>query len=233
MHAGDDVRGDSPQAHNDVIALSNDFLSTVNGESLGDAIPSVEGSDASSLDEYVPTSTPARTTARQLQAHTVGPRDGEEVQEGRTRAQTRTLNQEAAADLIGVFGSDKGDKVIHGLLAVHGDTCKLGELLNCVVGEMESEPVSYSATCSSEFSDEWMELMENEFDGIEAAETLEEVNEIPEGCNIVNVKELYQWKGDSCVMVERDKARIVATEYRQVEESRILRDVRPHGICYV
>ena len=35
-----------------------------------------------------------------------------------------------------------------------------------------------------------------EFDGLVAAGTFAEVTEIPEGCNIVDAKWLYKWKGE-------------------------------------
>ena len=56
-----------------------------------------DGIDASSSDDGVPTPMAARTAARQLRAHMSGPGDGDEIREGRSRAQTRVLNREAAA----------------------------------------------------------------------------------------------------------------------------------------
>ena len=50
-----------------------------------------------------------------------------------------------------------------------------------------------------------------------AAGTFAEVTEIPEGCNIVDAKWLYKWKGGSHGMVDRAKARMVAMGYSQVE----------------
>ena len=56
-----------------------------------------------------------------------------------------------------------------------------------------------------------------EFDGLVAAGTCVEMTEIPEGCNIVDAKWLYKWKGDSDGMIDRANARKVAMGYRQVE----------------
>ena len=50
-----------------------------------------------------------------------------------------------------------------------------------------------------------------------AAGTFAEVTEIPGGCNIVDAKWLYMWKGNSHGMADRAKARIVAMGYSQVE----------------
>ena len=69
----------------------------------------------SSSDESRPESTIVRTAERQLVSSFLGRRDGEG--QGRTRAQTRALNQDAAG-LVSMFGPDEGVKLIHGLLAV-------------------------------------------------------------------------------------------------------------------
>ena len=71
--------------------------STVSSEPPDSDTTSRDGNDASSSDDEAPTPTAARTAARQLGAHMSGPGDGDEVRVGRTRAQTRALNREAAA----------------------------------------------------------------------------------------------------------------------------------------
>ena len=43
------------------------------------------------------------------------------------------------------------------------------------------------------------------------------VAEIPERCNVVDAKWLYEWKGDSHGMVDRAKVRMVAMGYSQIE----------------
>ena len=62
-----------------------------------------------------------------------------------------------------------------------------------------------------------MGVMAKEFDGFVAAGAFAEATEIPEGCNIVDARLLYKWKGDSHDMVERAKARMVVMGYTQVE----------------
>ena len=156
----------------------------------------------------------ARTAARQLESHLVGPGNGEQL--GRTRAQTRALNQDASS-LVSVFGPDEGGKLIHGLLAVQEVTRKPGEWPKCLVREAGPEPVSYPASCSSEYSVVWMESMSKEFDGLVAAGAFADMTEIPGGCNMVNAKWLYEWKSDSHGIVDRAKARLVAMEWSEVE----------------
>ena len=55
--------------------------------------------------------------------------------------------------------------------------------------------------------------MRIEFDGLAAARTFAEATELREGCNIVDAKWLYKWKGDSHGMVDRAKFRVVAMGY--------------------
>ena len=131
----------------------------------------------------------ARTATLQLESHLVGPGDGE--QRGRTRAQTRTLNQDTTS-LVSVFGPDEGGKLIHRLLAVQKVTRKPSELPKCLVREAGPEPVWYLAACSSEYSNVWMEETSKEFDGLVVAGTFAEVTEIPGGCDILYAKWLYK-----------------------------------------
>ena len=77
--------------------------------------------------------------------------------------------------------------------------------------EAGPELLSYSAACSSEYSDVSMEAMRVEFDGLTTAGTFADVTEIPEGCNIVGAKWVYKWKSD--ITVDRAKARMVAMGY--------------------
>ena len=55
--------------------------------------------------------------------------------------------------------------------------------------------------------------MRIEFDGLAAARTFAEATELREGCNIVDAKWLYKWKGDSHGTVGRTKARMAAMGY--------------------
>ena len=145
-----------------------------------------------------------RNAERQLESNFLGPRDGEEL--GRSRAQTQALNQDAAG-LVTMSGPDEGGKLFHGLLAVQGVTRKPGVLPKRLVREAGPEPVSYHAACLSQYSDVWLEAIRMEFDALVAAGTSAEVNQIPEGCNVVDAKWwLYKWKGDSHGMVETAKA---------------------------
>ena len=81
------------------------------------------------------------------------PGDGEEIREGRTRAQTRVLNQEAVAGLIGAIGPCEGGCVFQALLAATGTGREKTKLPDRLVKEAESELTSYTAARSSKHSD--------------------------------------------------------------------------------
>ena len=116
------------------------------------------------------------------------PGDGDEIREGRTRAQTRALNQEAAAGLISTIGPCEGGRIFHAILAAQGAGGEPTRLPDCLLKEAEPEPTSYSATRSSIHSGVWTEAMQAEFDGLEAAETFADISEVPSGSNSVGSK---------------------------------------------
>ena len=88
-------------------ASSGVYSPSVSSELSADGDLSAEGSETSSSDESSPVPTMVRTAARQLESHLCDSRVGDEL--GRTRAQTRALNQEAAG-LVSMFGPMKGAK---------------------------------------------------------------------------------------------------------------------------
>ena len=126
-----------------------------------------------------------------------GPGDGEEVREGRTRAQTRTLNREAAAGVINAIGPCEGGLDFQALLAATETGHEKAKLADCLVKEAEPEPTSHTAARSSKYSDVWMDAMGSESDGIEAAGTFVEVSELSADSNAVESKWLLKWKGDA------------------------------------
>lgn len=90
--------------------------SLVSSESSDRDTSSRDGSGAPTSDDGAPTPTAPNTAAHQLGAHLSGSSDGEEIWERRTRAQTRALNQEAAAGLISAIGPCEGGSMFHALL---------------------------------------------------------------------------------------------------------------------
>ena len=140
------VDGENLPAPDTTTAPSGVHSPSVSSEPSADGDLSAEESETSSSGENSPVPTMARTAARQLESHLLDSRVGDEL--GRTGAQTRALNQQAAG-LVSMFGPDEGGKIIHGLLAVQEVIRKPGELPKCLVREAGPEPVSYPTACSS------------------------------------------------------------------------------------
>ena len=142
---------------------------------------------ASSSDDGAPTPTAARTAARQLGPHVSGPGDGNDIREGRIRAQTRALYREAALGLI-----SKGGRIFYALLAAQDTGDEPTRLPDYLLKEAEPEPTSYSPAGSSIHFGVWTGAMEAEFDGLEVAETFAEISEVPSVSNIVESKWLLK-----------------------------------------
>ena len=173
-----------------------------------------EDTESTSSDGSAPTPTPVRTAARQLGTHIPGPRDGDEIREGRTRAQTRVL-QESATGLLSMLGPDEGGRVVNALVAEQVE--QSDGLPKCTIQEAEPEPTSYAAACASKDAEVWKKSMDAEFAGLVAAGTFTEVSSVPEGCNIVDSRWVFKWKGDVHGVIERAKSRMVCKGYSQVE----------------
>ena len=114
-----------------------------------------------------------------------GPVVGDEIQEGRTTAQTRALHRKEAAGLKTTIVPCEGGWMFHALLAAQDTGGEPTRLPDCHLKEVEPKPTSYSAAKSLIHYGVWTETMQAEFDGLEAAETFAEISEIPAGSNIV------------------------------------------------
>ena len=84
----------------------------------------------------------------------------------------------------------------------------------CTIQEAEPEPTSYTAARASKYAEIWKKSMDAEFAGLLAAGTFTEVSEVPKGCNIVDSKWVFKWKGDAHGTIERAKSRMVCKGYR-------------------
>ena len=191
--------------------------STVSSETPKSDTSSRDDDDSSSSDAGAPTPTAIRTAARQLGAHMSEPSDGEEIREGNTRAPTRVLNREAATGLISTIVPCEGGRIFHALLAAQDTGGERTRLPDCLLEKAQPEPMSYSSARSSINYGVWVEAMQAEFDGLEAADTFTETSEVLPGRKIVESKWLLKWKGDENGTIDGAKARLVAKGYSQVE----------------
>ena len=96
-------------------------------------------------------------------SHIPDARVGGEIRAGRTRSQTRALQQESSNGLIAMLGPNEGGQVIHALVAEQVENSN--GLPTCSMKEVEPEPTSYTAACKSQYSEVWKKSMEAEFAG--------------------------------------------------------------------
>lgn len=77
-----------------------------------------------------------------------GSRDGDDIREGRSRAETRTLNQGAALGLISLIEPDRGSRVFHALLAENATGGEPAKPPDRLVQEAEQTPPADCTTPS-------------------------------------------------------------------------------------
>ena len=95
----------------------------------------------------------ARNALRQLEAYNVGPHDDQERREGRTRAQTRALNQQQATGLLESLGSINGDYTLRALIAEQKTLKKPNEIP--AEHAKEPEPTTIAEARASAHADLW------------------------------------------------------------------------------
>ncbi|CAB1096609.1 unnamed protein product [Ectocarpus sp. CCAP 1310/34] len=119
-------------------------------------------------------------------------RENDEVREGRTRAQTRAVNQQSVPGLMATIGPISGTEVLYALLSEQraGDET---ESPKEVVQDVESEPGSYE----------------------EAQRTFTLAVKVPIGCNVIDARWVFKWKADETGKIVKAKARLVAKGFKQ------------------
>ena len=147
----------------------------------------------------------ARNALRQLEAYNVGPHDDQERREGRTRAQTRALNQQQATGLLASLGPINGDYTLRALIAEQKTLKKPNEIP--AEHAKEPEPTTSAEARASAHADLWEGAINSEFEGL--------VGSVPERSNIVNAKWVFKWKPDVNGEILKAKARLVAKGFSQ------------------
>ena len=104
----------------------------------------------------------ARNALRRLEAYNVGPHDDQERREGRTRAQTRALNQQQATGLLASLGPINGDYTLRTLTAEQTTLKRQNE----IPAEHAKEPelTTIAEARASAHADLWEGAMDLEFE---------------------------------------------------------------------
>ena len=93
----------------------------------------------------------------------MGPHDDQELREGRTRAQTRALNQQQATGLLASLGPINGDYTLRALIAEQKTLKKPNEIP--AEHAKEPEPTTIAEARASAHTDIWEGAMNLEFEG--------------------------------------------------------------------
>ncbi|CAB1120053.1 unnamed protein product [Ectocarpus sp. CCAP 1310/34] len=141
-------------------------------------------------------------------------RENDEVREGRTRAQTRAVNQQSVPGLMATIGPISGTEVLYALLSEQraGDETELPKEL---VQDVESEPGSYEEAQRSKYAKIWEGARSAEVEGLMRAGTFTLAVKVPIGCNVIDARWVFKWKADETGKIVKAKARLVAKGFKQ------------------
>ncbi|CAB1112508.1 unnamed protein product [Ectocarpus sp. CCAP 1310/34] len=148
-------------------------------------------------------------------------RESDEVRAGRTRAQTRAINQQSVSGLVATLGPISASEIVHALIAEQraGDAVELPKEL---IQDVEPEPGSYQEALRSKHATIWDKAMSAEVEGLIRAGTFTLAAKIPEGCNVIDARWVFKWKADETGKIVKAKARLVAKGFKQ-----------KHGVDYL
>ena len=141
-------------------------------------------------------------------------RENDEVRDGRTRAQTRAVNQQSVPGLMATLGPISATEVVYALLSEQraGDETELPKEL---VQDVESEPGSYQEAQRSKYAKIWEGARSAEVEGLIRAGTFTLAVKVPIGCNVIDARWVFKWKADETGKIVKAKARLVAKGFKQ------------------
>ena len=163
----------------------------------------------------------ARRALHVIGDYNKAPRPNHEVRTGRTRAESRAVEQQGASVLFSMLGPFAGTEMVEALISEQRASDE-GELPKEPVGEVGPEPASFQEARSSKRSAIWDKAMFVEFQGLVAAGTFALAVKTPAGCNVIDAKWVYKWKADETGKIVKAKARLVAKGFKQ-----------KHGVDYL
>ena len=152
----------------------------------------------------------AVTASRQLAPYMKDPQGQETQQYGRTRSQTRALQDRGLVSAAAHTGPDikkelRKATAMYTALLCTGQGEPIGKLLK----DVESAPRSLAEARRSFYSKLWEEAMMAEFGGLQASGTFVK-SQLPEGRKPITSRWLYRWKSNEFGEITKPKARLVA-----------------------
>ena len=139
-------------------------------------------------------------------------RENDEVRDGRTRAQTRAVNQQSVPGLVATLGPISASEIVYALVAEQraGDEIELPREL---VQDVESEPGSYLEAQQSKYAKTWEVARSAEIKGLIRAGTFTLAVKVPAGCNVIDARWVFKWKADETGKIGA-KSRLVAKGFK-------------------
>ena len=141
-------------------------------------------------------------------------RENDEVRDGRTRAQTRAVNQQSVPGLVATLGPISASEIVYALVAElrAGDEIELPKEL---VQDVESEPGSYQEAQQSKYAKVWEVARSADIEGLIRAGTFTVAVKVPVGCNVIGARWVFKRKADKTGKIVKAKARLVAKGFKQ------------------
>ncbi|CAB1096365.1 unnamed protein product [Ectocarpus sp. CCAP 1310/34] len=162
-----------------------------------------------------------RRTRHELASYNTAVNENVEVREGRTRAQTRAVNQQSVSGLMATLGPISASEIVEAPLMEQRASDAV-ELPKVLIQDVQSEPGSYQEARQSMYSTIWDKAMSAEFEGLLRTGTFALAVKAPIGCNVIDATWVYKWKADETGKIMKAKARFVAKGFKQ-----------KHGVDYL
>ncbi|CAB1115195.1 unnamed protein product [Ectocarpus sp. CCAP 1310/34] len=197
---------------------------SVDDQELGGAESSVGGQDNEAVgpggQEVAPPATRRPRHVVELADFNTAPRENDQVRVGRTRTQTRAVNQQTPSGLVAALGPLTASEITYTLVAEQ----KAGQaqLPKEHIQDVQPEPDSYQEARQSKHAEVWDVAMSAEFEGLVRAGTFSLAVKVPIGCNVIDARWVFKWKADETGKIVKAKARLVAKGFKQ-----------KHGIDYL
>ncbi|CAB1113542.1 unnamed protein product [Ectocarpus sp. CCAP 1310/34] len=162
----DDGEQEGPETGEESTGPGGKEVESENQEGLDEELVEPGGQEVESESFPPATHVPSNRRARhELASYNTAANENVEVREGRTRAQTRAVNQQSATGLMATLGPISASELIEALL-VEQRASDAMELPKVLIQDVESEPSSYKEARQSKYFSIWDKAMSAEFEGL-------------------------------------------------------------------
>ena len=140
-------------------------------------------------------------------------RENDGVRDGKTRAQTRAVNQQSVPGLVATLGSISASEIVNALVADQRAGYEI-ELPTELLQNVESGPGSYQEAQQLMCAKISEVTRSAEIKGLIRAGTFTLAAKVPVGCNVIDARWVFKWKADATGKIVKAKARLVANGFK-------------------